>query len=137
MATLDQFVLSSTVSFELYPSAVLGAAFTNVKVEDIVSASTARLLGVDVDSLHRNVYATLPAGTPDSPDSYPFVRFRQSNGQILTFGLPWIKSESVRSASYNTTVVTLYETGPDDYTRIVDALSANGFNKFKVETKNT
>lgn len=132
MASQDQFPLLKQVSFEVYPSIILGNSFNNVKVMGIVDADTARMLGLDAAAMHTNVYPTLPQGSVDAFDEYLYVRVKHSNGQQSILGLPWIKADSVRVLDYTNVTVRVGNVSPGDYERILQALAANGFNEVEI-----
>lgn len=132
MATQEQFPLSKQVSFEVYPSLMLGNNFKNVKVMGIIDADTARMLGHDAPAMHANVYPTLPPGVVDAYDEYLYVRVKYSNGQQAILGLPWIKAATVQVLDYTTVTVKVGNVNPGDAEKIVEALAANGFNQVEI-----
>lgn len=132
MATQDQFPLSKQVSFEVYPSLILGNNFKNVKVMGIVDADTARMLGLDAPAMHANVYPTLPAGAVDAYDEYLYVRVKHGNGQQSILGLPWIKTSSVAVLDYTNLIVRVGNVNPGDAEKVIQALAANGFNQVEI-----
>jgi hypothetical protein len=132
MATQDQFPLSKQVSFEVYPSLILGNNFKNVKVMGIVDADTARMLGLDAPAMHANVYPTLPQGSVDAYDEYLYVRVKHSNGQQSILGLPWIKTSSVQVLDYTNVMVRVGNVNPGEAEKILEALAANGFHQVEI-----
>lgn len=60
MTTIYDVRIGQRVSFEVYPAAVLGNNFKDVRLEGIISARTAASYGMDIQALHANVYPTLP-----------------------------------------------------------------------------
>lgn len=132
MATQDQFPLLKQVSFEVYPSLILGNNFKNVKVLGIVDADTARMLGLDAPTMHVNVYPTLPRGTVDAYDEYLYVRVKHSNGQQSILGLPWIKSSSVQVLDYTNLMIRVGNVNPGEAEKVIEALVANGFNQVEI-----
>lgn len=127
MSILQALPILSTVSFEVYPSSILGTRFTRVKVEGILDAHTARSLGFDPWALHANVYPTLPAGTPNDPTAYLYVKVKLSSGGSEIVGVPWIRPDSITELQLKTAQIKVLNVGPDDLPKIVQALSANGF----------
>ncbi len=82
MTSIYDIQIGQRFSFEVYPSAILGNNFQDVRLEGIVSARTAAAYGVDIQALHANVYPTLPAGmAPNDPIQYPYVRIQHQNGE--------------------------------------------------------
>ncbi len=125
--TPEQLPLSSTVSFEVYPTQILGTGFTNAKVIGVVQASQVRFVGVDAVALHATVYATLPPGTPNRYDGYLYVILALSNGQTTAVGLPWIRAETLRQVTTRKMQLVLQDIDPDQEPLVLRALSANGF----------
>lgn len=132
MATPEQFPLLKQVSFEVYPSLILGNNFNNVKVMGIIDADTARMLGLDAPVMHANVYPTLPAGTVDIYDEYLYIRVKHSNGEQSILGLPWIKTSSVNVLDYTNVILKVGNVNPGDAERIVQALASNGFHEIEI-----
>jgi len=127
MSGLDLVTAKAVISFEVYPSAILGTNFNDVRVEAILDAETTRLLGYDPWSMHANVYPTLPDGTPNDPNDYMFVRVRQGSGETTIVGMPWIRESTVTLSSNSVVSLKVVDVGPEDVTKIVNALSANGY----------
>lgn len=127
MPSIYDIHIGDRFSFEVYPSSVFGNNFKNVRLEGIISAQSAASFGVDVASIHANVYPTLPPGTvPDNPFGYGYIRFQHPSGEYGHIGIPWIRPESIQlSASTRYTLVFNDRTQPD-LDRIITALSANG-----------
>lgn len=132
MALQDQFPLLKQVSFEVYPSLILGNNFNNVKVMAIIDSDTARMLGLDVPVMHANVYPTLPEGSVDRYDEYLYVRVKHSNGQQSILGLPWIRTASVMVLDYTSVTVKVGNVNPGDSEKVVQALAANGFHDIEI-----
>ena len=89
-----KFERKKTYSFKIYPSVVLGNDFTNVVVEDILSRATAEAFE-KVTTLHALVYPYLPAGTPDDPDSYDYLKIRHPSGVTRIIAVQWIQMDTV------------------------------------------
>lgn len=116
-----------TISFEVYPSTLLGNGFNDVVVEGEVSADVARMLGFDYISQHANVYPTLPEGTPANPTQYSYLVFRTVSGQQKIVGVPWIKIDTLVRRETTSVFVEVPGAGATDVSAIVAALSANGY----------
>lgn len=89
------------VSFETYPSSILGDNFKSVKLLSIVDYDTARLYR-DIANLAISVYPTLPVGTPKDYKRYNYAKVEHSNGDISCIALNWINSQTI---TYHTDVV--------------------------------
>lgn len=130
----DYLVFGNTLSFEVYPAAVLGARFDNVKVMGVFDKDTARMW-IDPDAMHVNVYPTLPESTPDDPSQYQFVKLKHSNGHITILGVPWIREDTIEISQRGTLTLSVKDVGPVDKDRIVRALAANGYQVDKLSIK--
>lgn len=133
MLTQSQIVLDTTVSFDLYPVALLGTGIKNAKVLSIVSAATANALGFDTIATHAAVYPTLPAGVPDAHDGYHYLQLRTSNGDITYVGLPWIKESTYAVQTIRNVRFSLENVTPENQEHAIQSLSAIGLRVAKVE----
>lgn len=133
MLSTNDFPINATCSFDVYPSAILGATFQGVKILDIVSADTTRFLGFDPQAMHANVYPTLPPGTPNAYDAYPYVRMQLPSGQMQIFGIPWIIDSTFKISTNRTVQLTIDNVDDNDLNVIRQALSANGFTAVDVK----
>lgn len=134
MNIYDYLKFGNTISFEVYPAAIVGARFTDVKVLAHLDKDSARQW-IDPEALHVNVYPTLPTGTPDDPDQYQFLKLKHPNGKISVIGIPWIREETLQISTKGTLTLTVKEVDPADMQRIVQALSANGYQADTVSLK--
>lgn len=126
MLSLSQLVLNATVSFDLYPSQLLGTGFKRAKLLAILDAATAQNW-IDPIAQHANVFPTLPNGTPNKFDAYPYLKLKLASGQVTAIGLPWIKDETFVIATTRSIQITIDDVSPADQDAIMLALSANGF----------
>ena len=122
----DYLQFGNIISFNVYPSAILGTAFNDVRVQAILDKDTANMW-IDADSMHINVFPYLPAGVPDNPNQSQFVKLVHQNGNVSIIGIPWIRAETVTLSERGTLVITVDNAGPVDRERIIRALSANGY----------
>ena len=128
MLTPEQLPLNSTVSFQFYPSSsILGLGMTNVKVLGWIHARFAQYIGVDPIAMHANVFPTLPAGTPNNFEGYPWIHLRLPNGTETAIGLPWIKDETLVIATTRKMQFTVDNVTPAGQELILRALAANGY----------
>lgn len=86
--------MGSLVSFNVYPSAIIGANFTRVKVLGVYDARVAMRFA-DVASLHVNVYPTLPPGSGEKYTDYKYVEIEHPDGQTSIIGIPWIVASTL------------------------------------------
>ncbi len=132
MLNVNDITLSSTVSFDLYPAAILGSSYQYAKVLAIIDADTARFW-VDPIAMHANVYPTLPGSTPNSPSEYYWLKLKLADGTITAIGIPWIKEETYVQHTTSTIRLTIENVEPDQRNQIVEALAANGFTAVNVQ----
>lgn len=127
MATINDFDLGSTVSFDVWPEGILGTGFKRMKVMGFLDADSARNY-IDPVSMHANVFPTLPEGSaPDDPYDYHYVKLKMVDGGITCVGLPWIKAASIEVHESNTLKLTIENISTEDIERVKTALAANGF----------
>lgn len=120
----------SVVSFEVYPTSVLGNDFKNVTVKAILDSETARTAvpgGFDAAALHANVYSSLPEGTPNNYTRYNYVKIAYPSGATAILGIPWIKAASVVSKVVQRGVFTIEPIGIADVAIIQQALAGAGY----------
>lgn len=132
MLTVSQLPINASCSFQVYPSAVLGAGFSGAKILAILDAQTCYALGVDVASLHANVYPTLPGGVPNDYTAYSYVKFQLASGQIQIIGIPWIIDNTFAVSTNRTVQLSIDNVSDEDVNKMLLALSANGYSAVKV-----
>lgn len=135
MSVQEKLIPKNTVSFSVYPTAVLPSAYKNVLVLGIIDDTTARALGLSVEEKHVNVYNSLPVGTPDDPTAYMYVRIQHPSGVTEILGLPWIRESTIISLNFNTIHATISDVGPDDYEHILAVLASAGYDKVQLATR--
>jgi hypothetical protein len=130
----DYLVFGNVISFDVYPATIIGAHFSDAKVLGLLDKDTANLW-IDADAMHVNVYPSLPAGTPDDPDQYQYVKLRHLNGTVSIIGIPWINADTLEISQRGTLTITVSDASPLDKDRIIRALAANGYRAAKVSLK--
>lgn len=118
--------LKNSVSFSVWPTALLGTSFNNVKVVATMDAETVRAFA-DVVAIHKQVYPSLPQGTPEDIDDFSFVKIQKEDGSFQYLALPWIREDTITLELTRTLRLTIANVTPDDRPRIIAALSSNGF----------
>lgn len=131
MSIYDKLEFNSTVSFDVYPSSIIGAQFRDVKVTGFLDRDTAAFW-IDPESMHINVYPTLPSGVPDDPSQYTYVKLKHPNGNISVIGLPWIREDTIQTTERGRLKIEVEDVGPRDQETIRKALAANGYRAAKV-----
>lgn len=124
---LSAIKIGQRFSFEVYPSAILGNNFNDVTLDSIMSPESARSFGVDIFAMHANVYRTLPSIVPNDPLKYSWVRVKMPNGGYIVLGEPYIRAESIVISSTGVLNLSFIGVSQTDQTRILNALSANGY----------
>lgn len=133
MTIYDYLEIGNTITFEVYPSEIIGARFEDVKVVTRGDMNFARLFGIDPAAMHKNVYPFLPPTVENDPESYQYVALKHPNGSITVIGVPWIKVDTVRISQRGTLILTVEDVGVVERERVVQALSAIGITPAKVE----
>lgn len=118
-------------SFEIYPTAVIGTSYRNVKYLGTIDASG--VTGFDPEIQHSIVYPFLPSA-PERFDSYLYHRFQLDSGEVVFVGDPWIKASTVKALD-NVKIIVTYESGvnADDEKKIRQMNLNNAFTDFKIE----
>lgn len=133
MLNTNDVEIGSVVSFEMYPSLLIGASYTRATVEGIINAADAIRSGMDVQAVHRNVYATLPEGTPNNPNSYYYLKLKLLSGETTIIGIPWIKESTYEVVPSTTLRFTIPNIDVDDEAIIRTQLAALGYKMVDVE----
>lgn len=128
-------MLGQTISFEVYPSAVIGTRFKNAIVRGIVDHSGVSEFNPAV--MHANVYSTIPTGNVvDDFRKYNYLRLELENGNTTFVGIPWIIANSVKIVSNQDLVITIPKHGSfEDQEFIKRMLLNNGITEFTMDTK--
>lgn len=134
MSILEKLSIDNVVSFELYPSAILGPTRIDVVVDSILKTSTVRALGFDVDATWTNVYPTIPSTVEDDPDKSLYIRIKVDN-YFEIIALPWIKEDSIVVSNKKNAYITIPNIDQSQSNNILNALVANGFSPSKIEFK--
>lgn len=124
---ISNIQIGQRFSFEVYPSAIMGNNFKDVVLEGTLSPDMAKAFGIDIVSLHANVYRTLPSTVPNDPTKYNYVRVRHPNGQYSVVGIPYIRPDSIVISTQGVLNLRFDGVTQADQTRILTALSANGY----------
>lgn len=125
------FKIGLTYTFEVYPNAILGTDFKNVKVLAILDKDSANQI-ISTQSMHVNVYPYLPSGTPNNPGGYNYIKILTQSGAITCIGIPWIKDSTVTVVEFKRANVVIDGITLEDGPKIAAALLKNGFPNIKV-----
>lgn len=121
-----QYQINQVYSFNVFPVAVIGNNFKNVTVQGIMDADSAGQF-IDVQGIHRQVYPSLPPGTPSDPAKYTYLKLKQVSGAVVYLAVPWIDDNSVELVQSRTCVATISDIAATDLDNIKAALVRNGF----------
>lgn len=125
MATIDSTYIGSKISFDLWPSAIIGTTFKSAEVKAILDFDTVSTFK-DVRALHSQVYSTLPNGTDANPEKVNYIKFLLSNGKVEYIADSWIKSSTVQTETTKDFQIVLSSVSPIDRERFKQILVASG-----------
>lgn len=128
---MAQFNVGTTYSFDVYAPQILGSSFKNVVLmlnADYESAAELR----DVEAIHAQIFPLLPAGTPNNPAAYPYIRVKTSSGAKVVLGVAWIRQDSIVSTTSDIADVVVSNITVADLPKIKNALLANGYENVEV-----
>lgn len=134
MATINKLDINKHFTFDVYPDAILGSSFQNVKVLAILDADTAKGY-IDPQAMHVNIYPTLPVGlgVPNDPSQYQYIKIRFPNGNVTAIGIPWIVEDSIVEETTQALQFTIENVNPADRETIMLALSGIGMTAVNVK----
>lgn len=132
---LDKLNIGDNTSFDVYPSALLGTQYSQVVILAILDADSVRFLNIDPAAMHAKVYATLPAGTPNDPYQYQWLKLRLTNGTMTAIGIPWINPNSIAINTTSTITAVFEDVSPTDLNIIRTMCAANGYNNVAITIK--
>ena len=126
-----QFKLRGVYNFDVYPSALLGTSYSNVTILAVMDPTSAAK-EIDIQALHVQAYPTLPAGTPNDPAGYDYVKILLTSGRETILGIAWINASTVNQVLSNVITATIANVSAADIPRIMNALVQNGYNNVKL-----
>lgn len=121
------FQIDGIYSFEVYPTAIIGTNFKNVKVEGVINQSMAEALGFDTKALHAAVYPSLPSSTVNDPSKYNYLKIKTPSGQTQILGLPWINMNTVQQINLGKFIIEIDNESSSSQQKILTTLAANGY----------
>jgi hypothetical protein len=132
---LDKMNINDVATFDVYPSALLGTQFRQCTVLAIWDFETTRAMGFDPAAMHVKVFDTLPAGTPNDPTKYTWLKIKLISGETTAIGVPWIKADTIQVVTTSTITVVYTNVSPDDVAKIRIMNANNGYNTFSIDIK--
>lgn len=135
MSTNFANMLGQTISFEVYPSAIIGTKFQNAIVRGLVDHSGVTEFNPAV--MHANVYPSIPTGKiVDDFRKYNYLRLELPNGSTVFVGLPWIIESTVQVISNQDLVITIPKYGDHEKREYIRRmLLNNSITEFTMDTK--
>lgn len=118
--------LGDTVSFQVYPSAIIGTVFNHCQITAVLDYDTAKLRR-DVDALHEKCYPTLPASVPDNPRQYHYLKIALSSGEEVILGQPYIEVDTLTVQGYQAARFTIEQVAFEDLKIIQNLLASAGY----------
>ncbi len=133
MTAFTNDLIGKTVSFQVYPSAILTDDFRDVKIVGVVNYEAANSY-ISTARMHTNVFPTLPTGTPDDYRLYEYALIRKQDGKLTAIGVPWIRETSIEVTGTIEIIITIRDKGIDDIPRIRQILTQNGIGNIAITT---
>lgn len=133
MTAFTNDLIGKTVSFQVYPSAILTDDFRDVKIVGVVNYEAANSY-ISTARMHTNVFPTLPPDTPDDYRLYEYALIRKQDGKLTAIGVPWIRETSIEVTGTIEIIITIRDKGIDDIPRIRQILTQNGIGNIEITT---
>ena len=118
--------IGDTISFTVYPSTIIGTTFNYCSIIAVLDYKTAQKF-IDIDTLHANVYPTLPDTVPNNPAKYSYLKIALPSEQDTIIGLPWVDEGSIEKHEKSRIRFTIENVTSNDLNKISSLLSANGY----------
>jgi len=122
----SEIQVGQTISFSVYPASYIGLDFTRVKVDAVLNAQIAGLLGFDVMGMHAAVYPTLPQNTNNDPLSYTYYQLSLQSGGKVIVADKWIMEDTLVVDSVSPMTLYWDNVSAIEKQRIINAVTANG-----------
>ena len=124
----------SRYSFETYAPGILGTNFKGVKI--LGSSSYFVITGFDLETIHRQIFPSLPPGTPDDPTVFNYYHVEFQNGERTVIAHEWIRESTIEKLD---NVLITVKVGGDvsyqDADRIAGLLKMNGYQSLELQVK--
>lgn len=123
------FSVQSTYTFDTLAPAILGGRFTRAVMLGELSYELA-MGRENVLMQYRQIYPSLPVGTPDTPKLARYYVFRTESGEMVVLCDQWIDLTSVVLVEGVNFSFHFVQGLPADVYAIRDLLTAAGYNNF-------
>ena len=122
--------------YNLYTKApgILGGRLENASLGAIMTYDYARTMD-NIDLLYRQVYPTLPAGTPDNVRSCTYYVFKLPSGGTKVLADQWIDMSSVELVDGIEYTVTFRNKSISHASRLRDILNSMGETDYVIRIK--
>ena len=131
------FATNGTYNFETRSPAILGARLEKARCEAELSYSACVAMGFNVGATYRNIYPSLPAGTPDTPTLLRYYLFTTQAGGKVIICEQWVDRPTIQLVDYIDFDINFTRVAPEDVTRITAMLRSAGYTTFVTREKNT
>ena len=128
----DAFELLGVYNFEVVAPAILGSSkFENARNTGTYSYEDAKHF-VNIDLIYRQIYPSLPPGTPDSPRLQKYYAFTLPSGERKFICEQWILADSIVQVSLVNFNVVFTEQTVETVEDIRRLLVAAGYTSFSI-----
>lgn len=128
MTSNDLFQPGATYTFETLAPAILGSKIERAVCEGVFTYRMALISGFPgVGDRYRQIYPTLPAGTPDIPESLRYYVFSANSGGRVIVCEQWVNEDTVELIDYIDIAIRLTRKSPSDAARISQLLRGAGY----------
>lgn len=135
-ANTPLFQTGAVYSFETLAPAILSAKLERVRCEGNITYQRAVASGHNVGDTYRDVYRSLPAGTPDTPQTLRYYLFTTQSGMEVPMCEQWINLNTIELIEYINIFVTIANRSPGDLAKLAQLLRGGGFPEASITTKN-
>lgn len=126
MLATSAIVLGSIVDFSQYSPSVIGTGYKGATVLAILDWESAQAY-INPATIHASIYSSLPAGTPNDYQAYPYLKIRTASGNVTAVGFPWIQDSTYQVQTAAKLTIVVDSVSPADQNNIKAALAALGF----------
>ena len=124
--------IGSIYTFDTLAPSILGVMIKNAKLISIMDYDSA-IKEDEIGIKYRNILPLLPTGTPISPETSLYYKFKSEIGEHIILSERWIDPTSIIEVTAIRLKVTVENAKPDDIDRIRRILSSAGYTAFNIE----
>lgn len=133
MSNISALKPGQVVSFKL-TTKLLADQYSHAHFGGMVDYNVAIAMDPTVDTNHARVYSTLPPGTPERPQDFPYVLVTlPETNERKAVGVPWIDDATVRVVESTSIRIIVEDAGGSDIQTITNAIIARGYKVKSVE----